>query len=222
MQDSKAIERLRKGSLYSFIVFLSVSALLAIFIVLTGGFNWFKFKVLITTSIIAVASICSLCCGAYSTRVRSSFAGVSGIVLAGFSAAMHILATWVDISSEGYWKTASILSIYAIAYAHALALLAIRLRPAHSWLQHATAANIFILATIVAGQILSEADNEGIFKLIIVLAILVTLETLVIPILWKLAKGTHHSIKEVLSLTRREDGTYEDERGCLYEVKEVS
>ena len=61
----------RKACLYSFIAFLAFSALLAIFCVLLGKFGDFEGKVLITTSVIAAASICAfLCCSAHSSRFQ--------------------------------------------------------------------------------------------------------------------------------------------------------
>jgi len=221
-QAENAAGRVRKGSLYSFIVFLSISALLAITSVLSGKFGEFEIKVLITTSVIAVASICSLCCSAYSSRRQNSLPGIAGVSLAGVSAAMLILGVWTEMHSDGYWKTTAILSVFAVAFAHLLALLAVRLRPTHSWLQIGTAITIFSLAAFISYLILGEFNDEGAFKLVAVLAILAALETLVIPILGRLAKAKPNQAKQTLSLIKREDGMYEDQQGRLYEVNEMS
>jgi hypothetical protein len=221
-QSADMVSSVRKGFLYSFIVFLAISALLAITSVLFGKFGEFEIKVLVTTSVIAVASICSLCCSAYTSRSQNALPGIAGISVAGVSAAMLIIGVWTEMDSEGYWKTTAILSVFAIAFAHSLALLAVRLRPTHSWLQLGTAINIFALAAIISGMIVGEIDDEGVFKFVAVLAILAALETLVIPILGGLAKAELRQVRETLSLTKREDGIYEDERGHLYEVNEMS
>jgi hypothetical protein len=220
--DTDMISRVRKGSLYSFIAFLGISALLAITSVLSGKFGEFEIKVLITTSVIAVASICSLCCSAYTSRSQNSLPGVAGVSFAGISAAMLIIGVWAEMDSEGYWKTTAVLSVFAIAFAHSLALLAVRLRPTHSWLQLGTAINIFALAAIISIMIVGEIDGEGMLKLVAILAILAGLETLVIPIVGRLAKTALSQVRETLSLTKREDGVYEDKRGRLYEVNEMS
>lgn len=221
-QNSDVISRVRKGSLCSFIVFLVISALLAITSVLSGKFGVFEIKVLVTTSVIAVASICSLCCSAYTSRSQNSLPGIAGISVAGVSAAMLITGVWTEMDSAGYWKTTAIFSVFAIAFAHSLALLAVHLRATHSWLQLGTVVNIFALATIISVLIVGEIDDEGIFKFVAVLAILAALETLVIPILGRLAKAEPSQVGETLSLTKREGGIYEDERGHLYEVNELS
>jgi hypothetical protein len=70
-------------------------------------------------------------------------------------------------------------------------------------------------------MILVEIDDEGVFKFVAVLAILVALETLVIPILGRLAKVVSTQAGEALSLIRREDGTYEDKGGRIYRVSEM-
>jgi hypothetical protein len=47
----------------------------------------------------------------------------------------------------------------------------------------------------------------------------VALETLVIPLLARLARAAEEGQTETLSLTKRPDGLYEDAQGRLYEVK---
>jgi len=220
--NTNMISHVKKGFLYSFIVFLAASAIIAITSILAGRFGNLEIKVLITTTAIAVASICSLCCSAYTNQSKKNLPSIAGISLAGVSAILLCIAVWMEIDSAGYWKTTAILSVFAIAFAHSLALLVVRLRPIYSWLRLGTTINIFILATIISGMIEAGSAEEGIFKLITVLAILVALETLVIPILGRLAKPESNHITETLSLAKREDGMYEDKRGHLYEVNEMS
>ncbi len=220
-QNADMTSRVRKGSLYSFIAFLSISALLAITCVLSGSFGDLEIKILVTTSVIAVASICSLCCSAYSNRKENALPGLGGISVAAVSAVMLIVGVWAEMDSEVYWKTTAICSVFAIAFAHSLALLAVGLRPTHYWLQLATGINIFALASLISLMIVVELDSEGVFKFVAVLAILVALETLVIPILGRLAGAAPNQAGETLSLTRREDGTYEDKGGRIYRVSEM-
>ncbi|MFA6816569.1 MAG: hypothetical protein WCS73_09780 [Lentisphaeria bacterium] len=181
--NTTAISHVRKASLYSFIGFLVFSAILAIFSVISGSFSEFKIKVLITTSAIAVVSICSLCCSAYSGRAENQLPSFGGIALAGISAAMLIFGIWAELGSEEYWKTTVVLCVFAIASAHLLALLAVRLRPTLLWLQIATTISILVFALFISGMIFWEMYDEGSFKIVAVLAILAALETLVIPIL---------------------------------------
>ncbi len=217
-RNSLAKNHFTKASLYSFVGFLAVTALLAIGSVLSGRFGEFELKVLATTSVIAVASICSLCCCAYSARSKTLLPGLGGILVAGLGATMLISGVWSEVPSEGYWKTTAILSVLAIACAHTLALLSVRLRPAHLWIQSATTVTILVLAGVISGMIVGEVDDKGMFKLVAVLAILAALETLVVPILGRLNKSQPEPLPQTLVLTERQDGKFQDRGGRVYEV----
>ena len=221
MQDVNVLGRAKRSFLYSFVVFLVISALLAITSVFSGDFGEFELKVLATTSVIAGASICGLCCGMYASRGKNPQWSVVGAAFAALAAAMLILGVWAEPHSDSYWKTTGIVSVYAIAFAHSLALLAVRLRPTHAWLRTMAAGIIFVLATLISFMIAHELHDKSTSKLVAVLAILVALATLVIPIMARLGEAAPGVSGETLSLRKREDGRYEDKNGRLYEVKEL-
>lgn len=223
---SDAIHWLRRASFYTFIAFLALTALIAIASVLFGEFGELELKILATTSIIAVASICCLCCAAYVGRTRNRLPGFGGISLAVLGALLVIAGIWAEANSDEYWKLSANVSIYAVAFAHALALLAVRLPRGQRWLSIAAAVVIFALASLLAGMILAEFDDEFAFRLLAVLAILAALATLVIPILGRLAHAESAPAREEaarrrLVLMEREDGRYVDREGNLYEVRAV-
>jgi len=220
--NAATISRFRKGALYSSIIFLSISALLAIVSILVGDFGKFELKVLSTTSIVAAASICCLCCSAYYNRSENSIPGACGIILAGCAATMLTAGLWGEVNSSAYWKAAGILGIFAVASAHSLAILGVRLKPAHAWVQIVTVATVSMLAVILSVMILGGQGGKGVAKVIAVLAILAALETLVVPILGRLTRSaTGQSARYVLSLTRRDDGKYQDPQGRLYQVSQI-
>jgi hypothetical protein len=219
--DAELAGRIGKASLYCFIGFLSLSALFAIITVLFGEFGRFESNVIVTTSVIAVASVCSLCCTAYARRRGRSWLSMGGVALSLAAAAAVIVGVWERMESAAYWKTAAVLGVFAVASAHALALLAVRLPESRHWLQIATTASISLLAAVIAAMIVADSGDERVVKLMAVLAILVTLGTLVVPILARLARAARGRGIGTLSLTRRADGLYEDERGGLYEVTPV-
>jgi hypothetical protein len=208
----------RKACLYSFIAFLSVSALLAVSCVLVGKFGDFEAKVLITTSVIAAASIGALCCTVYSARAQNLAPGTAGILLAVAAAIMVIVGVWSHAQSPHYWKTTTVISVFAVAIAHCLALLAIRIPAAQSWLRWLTAGNIFLLAVVVASMIVAEPHDDRVLRFAAVLAILAALETLVIPILSWVGKPV---ARKTIVLMERDDGTYCDKDGRVYRVSEV-
>ena len=151
-EDDSSVGHIRKLSLYSFIAFLAVSALFAIFTVVFGEFGEFEAKVLVSTLVVTLASVCSLCCSAYATRTGITWPGVAGIVLAVVSAVLVIVGIWTEMEADGYWKTTAILGLLAWAVAHALALLTVRLQRNHGWLQVASTVNILLIAGIPVGH----------------------------------------------------------------------
>jgi hypothetical protein len=211
-----------KAFLYSFILFLSISALFAIVSVVSGEIGEFELKVLATTSVIAAASICALCCSAYSGRTGRIVPGLGGIALAGLAAALLIAGIWAEAHSDEYWKMTAIVGVLAIATAHALTLLAVRLPAGHAWLRMATTINIFALAGLITLMIARETTAEGLVKIVAVLSILVALETLVIPILARVGRTARREARETLLLTKQDDqGIYRDAQGHLYQVKRL-
>ena len=208
--------------LKSFIVFLALSALLAIGIVLFGDFGDFEVKVLITTTVVACASVGSLCCSAYAGRTGKRPPAIAGIAVTAAAAALVVAGAWAEADSEVYWKPTIVLTVYALAFAHALAVLAVRLGPARAWLPVATAMNTFALASLTAFMILFEVDADAAFKLVVVLAILAALGTLVVFVVARMDKARAGQATSTLSLTHREDGLFEDAEGRRYEVHEVS
>src|SRR5699024_10411116 len=107
--------RLKQGSLYCFVIFLVISALLAIAAVLSGSFDVFELKILLTTSIIAAASVCGLCCSVHAQRSDTVWPGALGVGLALASAALFIYGAWLEVSAEDYWRLTVVLGIFAVA-----------------------------------------------------------------------------------------------------------
>jgi hypothetical protein len=214
------MDKFRKAFLYCFIAFLAISAFLSIVIVLAGSFSKFEIKVLLTSFTIAGASICCLCCSAFSQQSRNPFA-ILGMAMSIASGALIILGLWMENESTPYWKSTAVVSVLAVAFAHFFALMTARIDRSYTWVRIVTGLTIFSLASIISSMIIWEIDNEWIFKTIVALAIIAALETLVIPILHKLSKKTVVSPRATITLTQRDDGTYESETGRIYELKEI-
>ncbi|MDN5882326.1 MAG: hypothetical protein L0H37_08135 [Nitrosospira sp.] len=216
--------KLKRSLLYSFIAFLAISALIAIVTVIAGSFSDFTIKVLITTTTIAGASICLLCAGAYGERRHVYWPGIASGVLVILAATLIIGGAWLEASSEEYWKTTAVIGVFAIADAHSLALLAVPLRRDHVWLRPVTTASIVLLACLVSILIvmIGYLSLWQPWKLGIVLAILVALETLVIPLLSRLTKSEATPQGATLLLTRRSHGIYEDKQGRVYELRDIT
>jgi hypothetical protein len=223
MAATSIMNQIKTPLLWSFIVFLCFSAFLGIVGVLSGDFGEFQAKVLATTSITALASICGLCCSAYCDRRTFPLAGQVGVILAIAFAVMVVIGIWGDVDDWDYWRVTLTMMVYGIAVAHMLALLLLRLPGAYAWLYVVTGVLILLLSSVIVGIMFAEDGNEGIFKLLAVLAILTALGTLVIPVVSRLTRDQLVAAVTAergprLILSQRPDGLYEDAQGPRYTV----
>ncbi len=199
---------MKKIFLYSFIIFLCLSALLAIISVLNSGFGRLELKFPATTSAVAIASICALACSQHPW-------GIAGTILATASALMIVFGVWLDMSQDIYWRIAAILSVFAIAFAHTITLLSVPLAR-YLWLKITTGISISVLALLLAFLFIIEFSNVP-NRLLTVISILVALQTVVIPILARLTKKI-----EKLILVKQEDGTFQSSDGRYFNLTEIS
>jgi hypothetical protein len=225
------MSRLTKSFLYSFILFLSISALISIVAVLGGKFSEFEVKVILTSVVIALSSICCMCCGAFIQWRGIRAPGYVGMALALLAGALLIIAMWAEIDDKEYYKVSVTVSVFAIAFAHFLVLCVATLKPGHLWVRVVAGIAIFCLAALISGLVIGEDFNgEGVWKLVAVLAIVVALTTLTIPILHRIGRAelaesaeslSAPSARDRLVLTPRPDGTYAAGDGRIYRVTEI-
>lgn len=208
----------RKLALKLFIVFLGLTAIVAIVCVLGGEFGSLQIKILLTSTTISAASICAMSCAAFIEKKKLPGLGLTGIALSVVSAALVILGVWAEIETEGYWKFTGSIIVVAVAFAHAFLLILPELDQGHRWVQGATTISIGVLALQIIAAIFGEIDSEGYYQILAAVAILVGLGTLVVPILMKLGKGER---RELLVLERMEGGLYRDRAGGSYRVTRV-
>lgn len=208
------------------IVFLSLTALIAMGSVLFGDFGDFEIRVLLTTLTISVASACAMACAAYVDRRDHRNAGLAGMALALISGVTVLIGVWFEPETEFYFKTVGILCTVTIAVAHALFLAGIDLDRQHVWARRVAVVCIAFLAFIIVMAILTEATEEFFYRGMGVVAIAVALFSVVVPILSRLrkskdAKGPNPYAEPMdrLVLTRDADGAYRDASGARYVVR---
>ena len=212
---------IRKLSLKIFLGFLGLTALIAIISVLSGEFGELQWKILATSFTISAASICSMSCAAFIEKKRLIELGISGIIFSVASAILLIAGMWLEIDSEGYWKTTITLVIAAVAFAHAFLLVLPELDDNQKWVQRVSSVSIGILALQIAVAVWGEINNEGYYRLLAVVAIIVGLETLAIPMLMKLRKGNGQK-RQKLVLEKLEGDIYRDSAGKQYQLKDIN
>ena len=215
------LPEIRKGLLWSFIIFLSITALIAIGTVLGGSWGDTQFKVLATTFAISASSICAMSCAAFLEKQRKNIFAFAGIVFAAVSAAMSIAGMWAEIGGEVYWKTTGVLIISATSIAYALLLLIPRLAPNYKWTQTATVACISVLALEIICAVIMEISAEAYYRFMAVTSIVTVLMTLVVPICLKLRGKEQEDHHDHLVLRKVSDDIYTYRSGRKLRVTEI-
>ncbi|MDX1640502.1 MAG: hypothetical protein R3220_02305 [Balneolaceae bacterium] len=172
-----------------------------------------------TTFTISIASICAMSCAAFIEKRNFKPVGIIGMVFALMSAILIIAEIWGSVGSDLYYKITVAVVVCAFSFAHGLLLFIPKLQADKEWVQRAAAVTIALLSLQIIAGIWFEIDDSIYFRVMTVIAILVGLETLVIPILMKLSNGNDDE-KETLNLQKVDGNLYKDTAGKLYEVKE--
>ena len=220
---------LRRSFLRFAIVFLAMTALVALVSVLTGTFGELQARILGSSTTISLACVTAMACAAYRERGRHPRLGEIGIACSAIAATLMLVGIWAEIQvvdRELFWKTVFLTMIWAFACAHAQLLCLPRLHDAHRWTQNAAVAAIVTLTTLGSIALLAEIDEEWLARVMIALAIVVALFTLVVPILAKMRKADvpaeAGATAEQLVLVRGADGVFRDGAGVSYRVERLS
>ena len=211
--------RARKLFLKGFLGFLILTALLAIFSILTDTFGKTQAKILGTSSIISVASILSMSCAAFLERKCIPWLGFSGIAAAVVAALLSIVAIWAEIEDRDFIRVIMTFVVAAVGLAHAFLLVLPKLDSNQEWVQKASSVTIGTLCTLIIILIWGDFESEWYARILGVLGILTGLVTLAVPIMMKLRKETG-STARTLILTEQEDGHFTDASGTRYRVTE--
>jgi hypothetical protein len=211
---------IKKITLWAFIGFLGFTALSAIIILLIGEFGDLELKILGTSFTISAASILAMSCVAFIERKRLVKLGFSGILLSLVAAILLIFGMWVEIDRIGYWKTAITFVILSYAFAHAFILVLPKLDDRQEWVQILSSFSIGVLSLLIVVAVWGEIEDEGYYRFLAAVAIVVALETLVVPILIKLRKGNGEERKSLV-LESIGGEMYKDSVGNVYVVRKT-
>ena len=173
---------IRRLLLKVFLGFLSVTALVAIFSVLSREFGETQIKVLATTFSISAGSICAMSCAAFLERKGPKGVGFAGIAAAVMAVLMVIIGVWAELAETDYWKTTVVFIVVSVAFAHACLLRLPNLSPRHRWTQTVSNLLVGLLALQVIFAVWGEIKDEGYYRFMAALSVLVVLMTLVVPI----------------------------------------
>ena len=181
--DYALMAKLKRLSLWAFIGFLVVTAIVAIVAVVSGDFGDFESKVLITSLIISGASVCVMAYATFAERSGRVRVGQVGVALTVVAAALLLVGMWSERGEDEFWKATLTLLILAVGLAYALLLLLPELKGRQRWIHTTSSLSIGTLATMMIVAIWVELSEGWYIRLLAVVAILVALQTLVIPVL---------------------------------------
>lgn len=225
---------MRRLFLKVFIGFLTLTALVAIVAVLSGSFGNTQIKVLVTCLVITAGSICAMSCAAYMERQGVREVGLLGILTAVVAVALVSIGAWGEIKDATFWKTAAISGVMAAAVAHGCLLRLPELAKDYRWTQVVAAVLIGLLALQATIAIWGEVNDQGFYRAMAALSVLVVLASLVVPICKKLGPAAPEScgmmshssdqtdeLPDRLALNKVSPGVYFDESGRQYHVREI-
>jgi hypothetical protein len=182
------VRSFKKPLLYALVVSVVLGAILGIVLILRNSWGWFEIRVMLTTVIIAVASLCGLACELSKLPFGVNLLPRAGLILTLISAVMLLLGMWPEIDNEAYWKATVTVSIFAVATVHVCLLSIARLAGRFRWVSFIGYQLIYGLAVILAIALIGEIDSEGMWRFIAALSIVVAAITLVIPILQRIGR----------------------------------
>lgn len=179
---------MKKIFLYTLLASIAFSALLGIYVVVSGRHDSLAERVLVTAAIVAAASLCGLACGALLDARRARLVPGIGITCALAGSAIALVLIWSEADSQGLWKLAFSLGVLALAFAHLSLLLLARLADSFRWVLAAAMIVVLALAGVVIAVVLGALREDATERAIGVLAILDGAGTLAIPILHRLSR----------------------------------
>ena len=179
----------KRIALWFLIISVAISALLGIFVILSGNFGDFEARVILTTITVSSASICALAAGAlWESRSARTLPGIA-VVFAILAALLIITGIWTRINSEEFWKFCATIGVLAVATAQASLISLAQLAPRFLWARIVNLLAIFFLAALIILIIHSNVTGEGLFKTMGATAILVAALTIMMPIFHRLSRA---------------------------------
>jgi hypothetical protein len=179
---------MKRPLLYLLVCSVAISAILGIAIVLQDQWGWLEIRVMLTTATLAVASLCGLACDLSKTPRGPNLLPSAGLGLTFLATAMVLMAIWLELQSETFWKLTAITSIFSVATTHVCLLLIAQLARRFQWVLLLAMQLIYGLAALLGTMILWEIADETMAKIVAVIAIVNVALTIVIPLLHRISK----------------------------------
>ena len=206
MNDTMPNLKPKKLALLLLIVSLAISAAIAIVALVVGKFGDLQIRVILTSFSFSAGAVLALSCAVQIERKRFPRFSAIGVILAILAVGLSIYGLWwASPRNETFWKTLFSAWVAAATTSHVCLLLLSRLSRRFIWTLAAAGIVAYVLAAMLLIMIWFEKDSGGFLRGLGVVGVLLTLLTLVIPILHRAsALDVDLIVKERLPLTQEE------------------
>lgn len=194
----------QRSLLFAFIGSVVCFSIAGIYCLLVGHMGDLEGRILSTTATFLGASILGLAAAVPWERRRWHPIGLAGLVVVAVAMALVLFAIWYEPSETDYrwyYKTLFSACVLAAALPHIGLLSLARLRKSFEWVRIATVSVVVLLAVQACVMIVAEMDDEELFRLLGILAILAGAGTLAVPILHRVSNIRMHDEIQTAALS---------------------
>ncbi len=203
---------LKRSVLYSLIASVAIGAALAIFFVLANTWGWYEIRIILTTIVVAAASICIMACDLSRTPKGWNLLPYSGFALTGTSAALMLYGMWAQVNTDIFWQTTCSICTFALAVVHISILSVVPLTGRFKVVSYIAYQVILGLAALIVMMIMDVYhDGDQVFRLMVVLAIVDAALTLAIPLLSRICRTYHPELERQSPIEQRNLAAIEEE-----------
>ncbi len=199
---------------------LTLVAITAIYVLITGELGWAELKALLSVLILFAAGLNAVTC--ISCRPALPRPGLAwvGVGLGTVSAILLLLLLWsngwLNLNWQRWWQPTSVLLVWTLVYTHCLWPVLVRLDgTAQRWLIPLTRASSLLLGALLSYGIIANNADSLLLRGIAVISILVGFFSLVLVILHRRQQPG----RQRLALTATDEADiYQDGNGQYYRV----
>ena len=211
--------RLSRLFLRLFLVFLILTALLAIGVVLLGDTSRTRWRILATSGVISMASVGAMACAAFRERGHQRWLGNLGMALCFAAAAASVVALWEVVHSEMYGRFLGCLCTVAAFTSLGELLRLLPLIQPYRWVHTVTTGTITVLTSMICLQIAAHIGDDTFWRSLVAIGIVLALQVLALPILWQLGRRAAATTRRRLLLWHERDDIWTDGDGRHYSVR---
>ncbi len=200
MKEKSSLKRLMLKLLTGSVV---LGAIAGVVIILRGQWNWFEVRVMITTIVLAVASLCGLACDLSRTPRRSNGLPYVGMLLTFVTTVLLMIAIWPEFESEWYLKTIGVFAIFTLATVQVCLLSIARLAKRFSWVYLIAIQIVYGLAILASVMLVWEIDGDRALRFLAALSIVDAALSLLIPLLHRISRTDTNNDRPLNAMEER-------------------